>query len=96
MRRSNEISLGDAIKEFLKEKNLGEKLKHISIINSWEKIMGKTIAKYTKKIFISKKKLYIMIESPALKNELSYAKDKILQLVNDEAGEKLIEEVIIQ
>lgn len=96
MRKSNEISIGDAIKEFLKEKKMDVKLKHVSIINSWEQVMGKTIAKHTKNIFISNKKLFITLDSPALKHELMYAKDKILKMVNDQAKEQLIEEVIIQ
>lgn len=40
--------------------------------------------------------LYITLDSPTLKTELSFSKDKIKDMLNTELGEKYILEVIIK
>lgn len=72
------------------------KLHQSRIRNQWEQMMGPTIAGYTKDIKLYKGKLYITIESAALRQELSYGKDKIKRLLNEELGERAVEEVVIR
>jgi hypothetical protein len=40
--------------------------------------------------------LYLTILSAPLKHELSYAKDKIRDLINEELGESYIQDVVIR
>ena len=47
MRRSKTITLADAIKDYITEMNLGEKLGETSVINSWEEIVGRVISSRT-------------------------------------------------
>ena len=58
--------------------------------------MGKTVAKYTEKIQIIQKKLFIHTPIGPLKNELNFQKPQIIARVNEAFGEEVIEEVIIQ
>lgn len=58
--------------------------------------MGKTISKYTDKIQIHGKTLYITTSMAPLKQELLYQKEKILQRVNEALGEHVITQVVIQ
>lgn len=62
----------------------------------WEAIMGKTVAKYTDKIQIFNKTLYITTSVAPLKNELLYQKEKIKLRVNEALGNNEIVEVVIQ
>lgn len=57
--------------------------------------MGKVIASRTTKVFIRNKKLYIYLDSAVLRNEMLYAKEMVIKLVNEHAGKLLVEEVII-
>ncbi len=61
-----------------------------------EKIMGKTIAKYTDRIEIINTTLFISSTVAPLKNELLYQKEKIIERVNEALGEKVITEVVIK
>ncbi|MGE5420253.1 MAG: DciA family protein, partial [Chloroflexota bacterium] len=63
MRRSKTISLADAISDYIREMNLGEKLNEVSIINSWEEIVGKAISSRTSKIYIKDHVLYVHLRS---------------------------------
>ncbi|MEO5995675.1 MAG: DUF721 domain-containing protein [Chitinophagaceae bacterium] len=90
-----EYSLGEALKEFLSKSKLKTYVQAIQIEEVWEKIMGKTIAKYTEKITIMGDKLYITTYVAPLKQELMYQKEIIIQRVNEALGEKVVKEVII-
>ncbi len=90
-----EYSLGDAMKQFLQNSRLKGYMQAFEIEAVWEKIMGKTIAKYTEKISISGDKLYITTFVAPLKQELMYQKETIIQRVNEALGETIIKEVII-
>lgn len=91
-----EISLGDAIKQFLRESRIGGGIKAIQIKEVWEQMMGKTITNYTSDIQIIKKTLYITTNVAPLKNELTYQKEKIVERINEHFGEKVIDTVVIR
>ena len=95
MKRSNQQTLGKAINEMLRVFGLQQKLDETKLISSWEKVMGKTIAKHTTRLYISKKKLFIHLNSSAAREALSFEKEKIINLMNEEAGKKVIEEVVL-
>lgn len=92
----SEISIGDAIKQFLKKSKLKTGIQALQIEEIWEKLMGKTIAKYTDKIQIIHQTLFIKTNVGPLKQELIYQKETIIQRVNEALGEKVIKEVVIQ
>lgn len=91
-----EISLQDAMKEFLKTSRLKSGIQAFQIEQVWETIMGKTIAKYTDKIEIVGATLFISSSVAPLKNELLYQKELIIQKVNEALGEKLINKIVIK
>lgn len=96
MRRGNEQSIKEVISNLLGEYKLQDKISEVNIVQSWEKLMGKLIAKNTNKIYIKDKKLFLYLESPALKQELLYSKSKIIDIINKETGTVLINEVVIR
>src|SRR5687768_7530826 len=57
--RMSEISIGDAIRQFLRKSKLKTGIQALQIEEVWEKLMGKTIAKYTEKIQIVNHTLFI-------------------------------------
>lgn len=95
-RDSNEESLKSAIDRLLKVYRLDRKMSEVNIVNSWEKLMGKTIASRTEEIFILNKVLHVRLDSSVLREELSYAKSKIIELINAEAGQPIIEDVVLK
>ena len=92
----SEISIGDAINKFLKKSRLNTGIQSLKIEQIWETMMGKTIAKYTDKIQIVNKTLFIRTNVGPLKQELMYQKEIIKTRVNEALGEDVINEVVIQ
>ncbi|MGN6265736.1 MAG: DUF721 domain-containing protein [Ginsengibacter sp.] len=92
----SELSIGDALKEFLKKSRLKSGMQAMQVKDAWEKIMGKTISNYTDKIEIINSTLFIYTSVAPLKHELTYQKSKIIERVNEELGEKVISEVVVK
>ncbi len=95
MRKSNEQPLKEVINKLLEVYKLKSKLNEVRLVASWEKVMGKMISVRTKDIYIRDRKLIVVLNSPALREELSYARAKIMDMLNKEAGEKVIDEVVL-
>lgn len=95
IKKPNEIYLGDAIKEMVDFYNLRGKLGEANVMGAWEKIVGTMIARHTTDIYIKRRKLHIVLDSSVIRNELSYAKTKLLQLLNEEAGQAVVDEIIL-
>ena len=75
---------------------LKPKLHQIKVRSAWEKMMGPGITNYTTDIRLKKNTLFIHISSASLRQELTYGKDKIKKILNEEIGENFIEEVVIR
>ncbi len=93
-KRSNEITLGQAIKDLLKTYQLEDKMAEVKLLNSWESVVGKMISKHTLDLRVKKRKLFVKMDSAALTNELSYSKTKMIDALNKEAGENVIDEIV--
>ena len=91
-----QYSLGEAIKQFLNQSRIKGDIQAMQIETVWEKVMGKTIAKYTENIKIINKTLYITTSVGPLKQELLYQKETIKLRVNEALGKNEIKEVVIQ
>lgn len=92
----NQKSLGEAIREFLKHYHLEEKISETRIAASWEKVMGKHIAQFTKRVSLKKGVLYVYLSSSVMRSELSMAREKIIKMINKEAGQKVVEDIVFR
>jgi len=94
MRGNNTSTIGMALRKLLHEYNISGKYDETKLISSWGRLMGKPIASRTKKIFIRDKKLVVELSSAPLKHELTIAKRKVLQILSEEFGDNVVEDVI--
>ena len=96
MKRTNNLTLGEAIKEFLSTYKLDEKLLEEKVIQSWGKVMGKMVKNHTTRLHIKNKKLYVKLDSAAIRSELSFSREKICNALNKEVNADVITDVIIR
>lgn len=92
-RNKNEESLDHVIDRLLQAYGLEEGYYAAAIITHWEKMMGPAIARRTREIKLDKGNLIIWIESATLRQELSYARDRIAEKINREMGRRLVKTV---
>ena len=94
-RKTNDDKIGNILVKMLEYYGLKDKFNEVRIKNYWKEQMGVTVSEHTKLIFVKNNKLYIQITAAGLRQELSFAKDKILKMMNDYLGEEFILEVIL-
>ena len=96
MERTKIRKVSDILKDFLRENKLDIRLKERQIIESWEDLMGKTISRATKKIYIKETKLFVVVSSSVIRNELHMLKTDIVKKLNERAGEDIITELVLR
>ena len=87
--------LKELINIFLEKNNLKEGVTNVDISNAWFKMMKNGVANYTQEVKLRNKILYIKLSSPALKEELSYGKEKLIKLINERLKENVVEKIIL-
>ena len=96
MRKSNTQSISEVLRNYIQEMKMERKLKEMDAVQSWEKLLGKTISGYTRNINISNKVLYVEISSSVVKNELFMMREEIRMKLNEMTGEEIISKIIFK
>lgn len=96
VRKSDTISLGDAIKEFLNQYKHSGKLQEADAINAWPKVMGKNISALTLSVTMKGGKLLVQLKSSVLRSELMMHRSKIVKAINQHLGSDVVKDVILK
>jgi len=96
MRRSKTISIAEAINDYIREMNIGEKLSEAGMVNSWEEIVGKAISSRTTKIYIKDHVLYVHLNSSVVRNELLMLREALKEKLNEKAGTEVIKDIVLR
>jgi hypothetical protein len=95
-RLSNEGSIGDVLKEFIEKNKLQDGMDKIDVEAAWKSLMGNGVNSYTKEVVLKGTTLYVSLTSAVLREELSYGKQKIIKMINEELRKEVIKEVILR
>ncbi len=96
MRKSNEQTIGEAIREFLKRFRLENKLDEVALMHNWEDVAGPMVNKHTINLYVKYKTLYVSVDSPALRNELNMSRTRIIRSLNKKMGKDVIENIVFK
>ncbi len=96
MRKSNTQKIEEVISDYLRELRIDKKIAETRLINSWPAIVGPVIARQTEKLYIRNGVFYVHLTSPVLRNELSFMKTRIMEVLNEQAGNRLITKVVLR
>jgi predicted nucleic acid-binding Zn ribbon protein len=96
MRRSKIISLAEALDDYIREMNLGDKLNEASVLNTWEETVGRAISSRTTKIYIRDHILYVHLNSSVVRNELLMLREALKDKINQKAGTQVIKDIVLR
>ena len=94
-RENDSFSVKDLMQNFIKENNLTKGMQKIKVEETWTKMMGPGVSNHTTSVKLQNKTLIIQLNSSVLREELSYGKDKIIKLMNEELGDEVISKLML-
>lgn len=94
-RESDSFSIKDLMGAFIKENKLEKGFQKIHIEEAWIKLMGPGIATYTNEVKLQNGTLIIRLNSSVLREELSYGKEKIITMINEEMREEVVKKIML-
>ncbi len=90
------VQIKDVLDDMIRDMRIGDKMNEMNVRKHWHELMGTYITNHTHKIYFNKGKIFIYIESSALKQELYMAKSKIISSLNERLQENLVNDIIIR
>ncbi len=96
MKRQNAQPIGDMIRRFLREGGLESPLNEYRLIQSWEAVLGKAIARYTGQMYIKHQTLYVHLTSPALRQDLQMSRQSLVRRLNEAVGAQVIVDIVFR
>ncbi|CEN46277.1 conserved hypothetical protein [Capnocytophaga canis] len=88
--------LSSVIKQIIQQNKLEYGLHKVEVQEIWARIMGISIAKYTKSVELKGDVLYVELSSPALSEELTYGKETIVRSINEEIGKEVVKKIVFR
>jgi len=95
-RKREESTISDVLKDFINVNHLQTGLDKVSVKDAWGNVMGGPIVKYTTNIVLERDVLFVQLSSSVLREELSYGKEKIIKMLNEELGKELITKLVLR
>ena len=94
MKKNNDSSLKEVLQKLFDAYGWTEKMDGVQIVNSWETVVGGIFAKHTTNLYVKNKKLYVILDSSVLRNELYMERSSLVKKLNIEVGKEVIDEII--
>jgi len=95
-RFNEEIQIGDVLKQFISQNKLETGMDVVNVRDAWKNVMGQGVNNYTTEIQLKGATLYVALSSAVLREELSYGKDKIIKMINEELRKDLITTLVLR
>jgi hypothetical protein len=95
-RFNEESSIVDVLKQFISQNKLEAGIDVVNVRDAWKNVMGNGVNNYTTEIQLKHTTLYVALSSAVLREELSYGKDKIIKMINEELRKELVTHLVLR
>lgn len=95
-RLSNESPISEVLKAFIENNKLQSGMDKIDVEKAWKDLMGNGVNTYTKEVVLKGSTLYVTLTSAVLREELSYGKQKIISMLNEELRKEVVKELVLR
>ena len=95
MFRRDVQSISDLLNMYLRREGLETPLLQKRAVDAWDTLMGPSIARFTVENFMKNQTLFVKILNPALRQELTMMRARIVKRINETVGSQVIVDVRI-
>ena len=93
MFRKKVRSIGELLPEFLRNEGLETPLLQKRLIDSWDAEVGAPIAAYCGEKFIKNQTLFVKLQNPALRADLTMNRSILVRRLNEQVGAQVIADI---
>lgn len=93
MFRKKVRSIGELLPEFLRNEGLETPLQQKRLIDSWDAVVGAPIATYCGEKFIKNQTLFVKLQNPALRADLTMNRSILVRRLNEQVGAQVIADI---
>ena len=95
MFRRDVQSISDLLNMYLRREGLETPLLQKRAVDAWDTLMGPSIARFMGEKFIKNQTLFVKILNPALRQDLTMMRSRIVKRINETVGSQVIVDVRI-
>lgn len=95
MFRRDVKSINDLLNMYLRREGLETPLLQRRAVDAWDNVVGAGVARYTGEKFIKNQTLFVKIQSPALRQDLTMMRSQLVKRINEAVGSMVIADVRI-
>lgn len=88
--------ISELLQLFRTENNLDQGLNEFDVYEAWKAVLGPGITSYTLDIAFKRTTLYVKLSSSIVRDELSYGREKIVKMLNEELKRELITDLVLR
>ncbi|MCB0763926.1 MAG: DUF721 domain-containing protein [Flavobacteriales bacterium] len=96
MKKSNERSLSQALEDIIDAYGMREKMDELDIATAWDDVVGGMVARHTVSVRLRQGKLRVKVDSAPLRQELTYMRESLKEILNRRAGRNVVEEISLE
>jgi predicted nucleic acid-binding Zn ribbon protein len=96
MKRTNTESIGELIRQFLRQQGLEAPLNEHRLLQGWAHVMGPIVARYTRDLVVRNQTLYVKLSSPVIRQELMMQRRELVVRLNAYVGAQVICDIVFQ
>lgn len=89
-------SIQDVLKIIIEGNKLDVGIDNINVKDAWVRLLGPGIESYTLDVVLKRQTLYVALSSPIVREELSYGREKIIRMINEDLGKEVIKDLILR
>ncbi|MDO4704513.1 DUF721 domain-containing protein [Tannerella sp.] len=97
MKRTNAQPLGELLQEFYNERpELRQKILEVRVVRAWGEVLGVSVSKATRSLYVRQGVLYVSVDSSVLRNELMLNRAHLVEKLNECAGSEVIRDIVVR
>ena len=89
-------SIGKVLDEIVNSEALKTGITNTRVKDLWFELLGSHMTNYTDKVLLKGNTVIVSLNNAALREELSYGKEKIRKMMNEQLGSELLKKIVLR
>ena len=89
-------SIGKVLDQIVNSEALKTGITNTRVKDLWFELLGSHMTNYTDKVLLKGNTVIVSLNNAALREELSYGKEKIRKMMNEELGSEVLKKIILR